>query len=335
MKNMKKLVFLLIALLAVLALVGCGGNGDDNGDNGDGNGTADGDDVDNGNGDTDGDQWLAYEFDEEVNPASGGSGNIKTFTINSKTVEDGKVSEFNIEATYLGKENAQIATTKTTMVTSPTYSTTDENVTATLECFKLKHRVTVVQDTTGDTHPAWAEITCWIPTEDTEDSLYAWLYPKAEYVDSDGKHGGWSYYVTPAMEAARENPPANTTIYYLPATSGDEDFYGYNSQVFYGLYGWGWIYFQAFAEDGGQSLEEADVHAATFSYSCHKVDRTIGGYKFHAWDVKWSGTSGSSTGSWEAVFSADLPLPIYSKFGGSGEGSNSLFEYTLTDLQLD
>ena len=327
---MKKFVFLLIAVLLVLSLAGCGrGNGDKD-NNGDGNGNGNGD----GNG-TEATYWAAYRFGDTVQPSSGGSGLIKTFIINSKDTENGKLREFNIEGTYLGKENAQIATRKTTMVTSPSYSTTEENITASLDCYKVKHRVTVVKDETGGTHPAWAEITCWIPAEDLETStIYFWLYPKAEYVDSDGRQGGWSYYVTEAMQNAANNPPANTTIYYTPVTTGDGDFYGYNNEVLYGLYGWGWIYFQAFAEGGGYKLEEADVHTATWSYSCDKVDKTIGGYTFHAWDVEWSGTSGTGTGSWEAIFSADLPLPIYSKFAGGGEGSSSLFEYTLTDLEL-
>ena len=326
MKNLRKLVFLLIALLAVLALVGCGG--------GDNNGGTDNNTNGNGNGDTGGDQWLAYEFDKEVDPASGASGTIQSFTMNCKTTEDGKVKEFNIAATYLGKENAQIATTKTTMVTTPTYSSTDENVTATLECFKLKHRVTVVRDDSGKTHPAWADITTWIPTEEIEDSMYVWLYPRSEYLDSDGKTGSWSHYVTKAMDDAADAAPAGTTIRYQPVTSGDSDYYGYNSEVFYGLYGWGWILFKAYSDEGTSKLEEVDAHTAYGSVSCHKVDKTIGGYTFHAWDIKVTGTSASGFGSWEAVFSAGLPLPIYSSFTGSGEGSDSLFEYTLTDLEL-
>jgi hypothetical protein len=321
---MKKWILLVVAVLVVVSLAGCGGNngGTDNTTNGNGNSTET-------------QQWAAYAFGDTVKPASGGSGQIKTFTINSKTTEDGKLREFNIEGTYLGKENAQIATLKTVMVTSPSYSTTEENVTTSLECYKVKHRVTIVKDETGDTHPTWAEITCWIPTGDLETtSMYFWLYPKATYEDSDGRQGGWSYYVTEAMQNAADNPPANTTIYYTPAQVGDSDFYGYNNDVLYGLYGWGWIYFQAFAEGGGYDLEEAHVSMPTLSYNCTKVDKTIGGYTFHAWSVDWSGSSGGSSGSWKAVFSPDLPLPIYSKFAGSGSGSSSLLEYTLTDLKL-
>ncbi len=87
------------------------------------------------------------------------------------------------------------------MITSPSYSSTTENVTASLECYKLKHRVTVVKDETGDTHPTWADITIWIPTGDLETTTqYFWIYPKMTYADSDGHEGEWSYYLTEAMQ---------------------------------------------------------------------------------------------------------------------------------------
>lgn len=322
---MKKLVFLVIAVLLIASLAGCSSN------NGSTDNTTNGG-TDNSTTKT---QWAAYKFGDTVKPASGGSGQIESFTINSKSTENGKLREFNIQGTYLGKENAQIATQKTVWVTSPSYSSTEENVTTSLECYKVKHRITVVSDETGDYHPAWAEITCWIPTDNFDTtSMYFWLYPKAEYVDSDGHQGGWSYYVTDAMDKESASPPANTTIMYSPVVVGESDFYGYNDEVLYGLYGWGWIFFQAFAEGGGYDLEVAHVSMPTLSYNCSKVDKTIGGYTFHAWSVDWSVTTGGSSGGWTAVFSPDLALPIYSKFGGSGSGSSDLFEYTLTDLKL-
>ena len=231
---------LLILLLLTVPLVGCGNGGS----NGDGNGNA------NGNGDGDGNstetaQWAAYAFDETVTPSSGGSGKIQSFTIESVYSDEGKAREFKIEGTYLGKETAQIVTQKMVMVTSPSYSSTTDNVTASLECYKLKHHVTVVKDETGDTHPAWADITVWIPTGDLETTTqYFWIYPKMTYVDSDGHEGGWSYYLTDAMQAEMNNPPANTTVLYTPVAEGD--FYGYDDYAFFGLYGWGWFWFQGF-----------------------------------------------------------------------------------------
>jgi uncharacterized lipoprotein YehR (DUF1307 family) len=319
--GMKKWILLVVAVLMVVSLAGCGGN----------NGGTDNNTKGNGN-TTETQQWAAYAFGETVKPSSGGSGKIKTFTIDSKTTEDGKVREFKIDGTYLGKEPTQIVTQKTVMNLS-TYETTVENVTTSLECYKVKHRVTVVRDDTGDIHPAWADTTLWIPTDNFETTAsYLWIYPKATYVDSDGHTGEMSYYLTEAMQNEVSNPPAGTSVFYSPISEGD--FYGYDEYAFFGLYGWGWVYFQAFAEGGGYDLEEAHVSTPTWSYNCTKVDKTIGGYTFHAWSVNWNVTAGGSTGGWAAIFSPDLALPIYSKFGGTGEGSSSSFEYTLTDLEL-
>ncbi|MBN2099660.1 MAG: hypothetical protein JW753_08700, partial [Dehalococcoidia bacterium] len=178
---MKKLVFLVVAFLLVLSLAGCGGgNGDEDGN---GNGNGDGNGAETA-------QWAAYAFDETVTPKSGGSGEIESFTIESVYSDEDGVREFKIEGTYLGKETAQIKTQKMVAVTSPTYSFTTENITASLECYKVKHRVTVVKDETGETHPDWAEITLWIPAGDLETTAtYFWIYPKAEYVDSEDNEG--------------------------------------------------------------------------------------------------------------------------------------------------
>jgi hypothetical protein len=320
---MKKWILLVIAVLIIASLAGCssdnGGTDNNTNGNGDGNGTETA-------------QWAAYAFGDTVNPSSGGSGKIKTFTIDSKTTENGKVREFKIEGTYLGKETAQIVTQKMIINTS-SYSSTTENVSTSMECYKVIHRVTVVRDDTGDTHPAWADITLWIPTSDLETTTsYFWIYPKATYVDSDGHEGEMSYYLTEAMLNEMANPPAGTSVSYLPTSEGD--FYGYDEYAFFGLYGYGWIWFQAFAEGGQQHLEVGSWNIGTYKYTCAKVNKTIGGYTFHAWSVDWSVTTGGSSGGWTAIFSPDLALPIYSKFGGTGEGSSNSFEYTLTDLEL-
>ena len=324
---MKKFVFLLIAVLLVLSLVGCSGNGDkDNDGNGNGDGNGDGNGTETA-------QWAAYAFDETVTSSSGGSGKIQSFTIESVYSEDAKVREFKIEGTYLGKEITQIKTQKTVLVTSPSYSTATENVTASLECYKVKHHVTVVEDETGDTHPAWAEMTLWIPTGDLETTAtYFWIYPKATYVDSNGKTGEWSYYLTEAMQNEMSNPPTGQTIYYQPVTEGD--FYGYDDWTFFGLYGWGWFWFQGFAEGGQQQLKVGSWTGGGCNYSCTKGDKTIGSYTFSAWTLDASCTGQGYSGGYKGTFSRGLPLPIYLKVGSTSEGSSNYFEYTLTDLEL-
>jgi hypothetical protein len=316
---MKKWILLVVALLVVLSLAGCGSDNGGTDENGNGNGpeTA---------------QWAAYAFDETVTPNSGGSGKIKSFTIESVYSDEGKAREFKIEGTYLGKETAQITTQKMVTTSTPPYFTTD-NVNTSLECYKVKHRVTVVNDETGDTHPDWADITLWIPTSDLETTAaYFWIYPKATYVDSDDNEGRWSYYLTDAMQNEVENPPAGQTIAYLPVTEGN--FYGYDAWTFYGLYGWGWFWFQGFAEGGQQQLRVASWSAGGCNYSCAKANKTIGSYTFSAWTLDASCTGQGYSGGYEGTFSPDLPLPIYLKVGSTSEGSSNYFEYTLTDLKL-
>lgn len=322
---MKKFVLLAIAVLIIVSLAGCSNNGDtDNNGNGNGNG--------DGNG-TDTAQWAAYVFDQSVTPTSGGTGKIQSFTINSVYSDEGKAREFKIEGTYLGKETTQVATQKMVITSTPTYGVTTTEVTTSLECYKVKHHVTVVKDETGDTHPAWADITLWIPTGDLETTMsYFWIYPKATYVDSDSNEGGWSYYLTDAMQNEMQNPPAGQTISYLPVTEGD--FYGYDEWTFYGLYGWGWFWFKGFAEGGQQQLEVASWSYGGCSYDCSKGNKSIGGYTFSAWTLDVSCTGQGYTGGYKGIFSHDLPLPIYLKVASSGEDSSNYFEYTLTDIQL-
>ena len=343
MKNMKKLVFLLIALLAVLALVGCGG--DDNGDNGDGNGTTDADDVDvdNGDGDTDGDgtetaQWAGYNFGTTVKPSSGGSGKVKTFTYEFAYNDDDGLRKMNVEGTYLGTVNEPILTQKMTYSTA-TYDFTYENITTMMNCYKVKHRVTVIANETDETYPAWAETTLWIPVDVPETSAQSyWLYPKAEYVDSDGDEGSWSYYLTDAMENESQNPPAGTSVTYVHAWEGEVYHQGFFDWTYLGLYGWGWSWFKDFAEGGAQELHEGTWGGSAYGYSydCDKVEKTVGGYKFDAWSLDFTVNLGDGeSGGYQGIFSEDLAMPLYWRFGSSSGGDGTYWEYTMTDLELD
>lgn len=318
---MKKWILLVVAVLMVVSLAGCSSKSGEQKQNGNGN-----DNV------TETQQWAAYAFGDTVQPTSGGTGKIKSFTIDSVDSSEGKVREFTIEGTYLGKETVQIETQKMVIVTSP-YSSTTTTVSASLECYKVKHHVTVVKDETGDTHPTWADITVRIPTDNFETTTqYFWIYPKATYVDSDNHTGEWSYYLTEAMQTEMQNQQTGTTVLYTPVVEGD--FYGYDGWTFYGLYGWGWFWFKGFAEGGQQQLKVASWSAGGCDFTCAKVNKTIGSYTFSAWSLDANCTYEGSTGGYKGIFSHDLPLPIYLKVGSSSGGSSNYFEYTLTGLQL-
>lgn len=283
---MKKFVLLVIALLAIVSLAGCGGGDNDTNGNGNGNGNGDGD----GNG-TETAQWAAYAFGDTVKPASGSSGKVQSFVYVCTITMDEEVQQYKLECTNEGTE------TVTDGGASP------------VDCYKIKHRVTVVKDDTASDHPDWSEMTFWIPTNlKTTDSQ---VFIKATYVDSDNHQGSWSQ------------------------SSASVDFYGYEYYwMFIALYGWGWGYFNGFAEGGTQHLDVGSWDAGVYHYDVSQGSQTIGGYTFSTRTVDMTWAAAGSTASYKGVFSPSLPLPIYLKVSGSGEGSSSLFEYTLTDLKL-
>jgi len=322
---MRKMAFLAVAVVLMVGLAaGCGGNGD-----------TDSETENGGTAPAEGQQWAAFAFDQDVSPSAGGSGTVESFTIEETLSEAGQVRKFQIEGVYEGKVTAQIQMTKMETDLS-TFQTSESTVSTPVECYQVKHRVTVLRDDTGEEHPDWADITVWIPTGDIETSTqYYWIYPKASYIDSDGNSGEWSYYLTDEMQDEVENPPAGKRVMYAPYTEGD--FYGYDEWALLGLYGWGYYWFHPFAEGGPQYLEENDWSFGGFSYSSHAVTRTVGDYTFDAWEVSVGWSGGGEAGGYSAVFSADLPMPIYLKVGQSGgDGAGDYqYEYELTDIVLE
>lgn len=341
MKKLGKVLLVFAALLAVLALVGCGGgDGKDNGGadnitNGQGgNGNGQGGDGNGSNGNGEAAQWAGYNFGKTVKPSSGGSGQIRSFTYEFGYKDDDGLREFNIEGTYLGRVNEPILTQKMTYSTA-TYEFTYENVTTMMDCYKLKHRVTVITNETDEEYPEWSETTVWIPVKVPEDStMGAWLYPKAEYLDSEGNEGGWSYYLTTAMENEMDNPPAGTSVTYIYAWEGETFEGGFVDWTYIGLYGWGWSWFKDFAEGGSQKLEAGSWGAGGHTYRCEKIKKTIGAYTLDAWSLEFSISYGGDSAGYKGIFSEDLAMPLYWKFGSSSSGDDTYWEYEMTDLVL-
>ena len=282
-------------------------------------------------------QWAAYAFDQEVSPKTGSSGTIESFTITETYNEEGVIREFEIAGTYEGTENTEIKTTKWEMDLAPPYDSTETTVSTWMDCYKVKHRVTVLRDDSGEEHPDWAEVTVWIPTDEfATAALYFWIYPKAEYLDSDGHTGKWSYYLTEAMQNEMQNPPSGKQIVYLPYLEGE--FYGYDASAFHGLYGWAWFWFASFAEEGDLYFEEGSwswgFEGVSSTYSVTPVTESIGSYTFDAWSVNIAWSYGGDAGEYSGIFSPDLPIPIYLKLGATSGSGQTYFEYELTDLTL-
>lgn len=275
--------------------------------------------------------WKGYKFEETVTPNSGAPGKLKEFVAIETYNDNGTCRKFEIHATYLGKENIQITVQKMVMGQGmPT--TTLINITK--STYKIKHRIKVLQDDSGDVHPEWAEITVYIPEDKfTSYRHYFWIYSRAEYVDSDGNKGMWSYYMTQEMMEEMNTSKAM----YFPYIEGE--FYGYDSWVLYGMYGWAWIWFQPFVEsyhftEGTISVGSVGVGTGGYTYTCHKTIKTVGQYTFTAWEVTCSAVSFSDSGTLKGVFSPSLPVPIYFLCGGSTETSYSYYEFELKDITL-
>jgi hypothetical protein len=270
-------------------------------------------------------QWAAYDFDQTVSPASGASGMIDTFTIEETYVDEGETRRFEIEGEYLGKVTANI---KTFRYDVNTYQTT--TVTTPVECYKIKHRITVLQAPTGDDNPDWADLTVYIPASEFETTAtYFWIYPMATYSDSDGHTGEWGFYLTQAMQDEIDE----VTATYYPYMDGD--FYSFDSWALFGLYGWAWTWFGAYTTEGDDYLEEGSWSYGGYNYSCTLGTEAIGSYSFDAWNLTIAWSYGEDSGEYEGIFSPDLPLPIYLKIGNTSEGSENYFEYDLTELELE
>ncbi|MEM2900088.1 MAG: hypothetical protein QXT63_04800, partial [Thermoplasmata archaeon] len=225
-----------------------------------------------------GGKWSAYMFEETVTPKTGTSGKIKTFKYDEKYINDNKVTELDVLGTYLGKVTEPIYTNRTEMTTN-TYQVNFSHVSTNLECYKVKHDITVKRDDTNSGYANESSITVWIPTSGFNTSAtYFWIYPKAEYSDEKGNSGSWSYYLTTQMQDEMNNPPEGKMIYYTPVVTGSDYIDDACSLALWGMYGWGWYWFHAYA-DGSSELKEGTVvhHYGTVSYThiIKKVTKTI------------------------------------------------------------
>lgn len=285
-----------------------------------------------------GDKWAAYNFDENVKANSGATGKLKTFKYEEKRVDDNKVVELDVVGSYLGRANEGILANKT-VINSATYQTSYSVLTTNVDCFKVKHDITVKRDDTNSGYANTSSVTVWIPTAGfNTTATYFWIYPKAEYSDSNGHAGSWSFYLTSAMQAEMDNPPSGETILFTPVITGTDYIDDAGSLVLWGMYGWAWYWFHGYA-DGSSEIKEGTVSynfgGAAYVHSIKKVTRTVGTYTFTAWDIsqKWS-SAGEGSAEYRIVISEDLAIPFYLKAGGSSSQSTDYYEYELKDLTI-
>jgi hypothetical protein len=269
-----------------------------------------------------GERWAAYDLDHQVTPEGSTPGAIKSFTMKETYSASGEEWRYTVTGTVAGLENAQIQT-----IRRDSSNNTESIVTNTVECHRVAHHVTIDYANSGAPHPDWVDVTLWIPTSTLQgEDDYYWVYVKATYVDSDGKTGLWSYYLTDAMKAERESNP---NISFKPYKEGD--FYGFDEGVFWGLYGWIWQGFSLFAEGGVLFLEEASGSAEDYAFSCAETTRNVGQYQFNAWTL----TLTYQGNEFQGVLTPDLPLSIYVDIRLAPDDGSRHFTYELTNITLE
>ena len=281
-------------------------------------------------------QWAAYAFDQTTTPKEGGPGIISTFTLEETINISGTPSldgvwELKIDGEYLGKKLTDLSTVKHDTSSGELVAT---EISSQVECHEVKHTIYDIVDP-NKSHPNEAEATLYIPTGDiATTATYYWIYPLAEYSDTDGTTGVWSYIVTDEMQTEKN---ANPDISYWPYTEGD--FQSFDKWVFQGMYGTGWKAFKGFAERGGSKrLKDGNISFTlgnwSYDYSIEATTTNIEAYTFDAWDVSAEVGFQGNTLSYEGTFVEDLPVPTYLKVSLDIGDGNGTFTYNMTDLEL-
>ncbi|HET6405012.1 MAG TPA: hypothetical protein VFH78_10220 [Candidatus Thermoplasmatota archaeon] len=332
--DVRTFAFLTIALL----LAGCADSGGSEGDDADladdagasaprGSGApSSGASGDSGATDADPARWYAFAFSREVEPKSGGSGRIQSYSYTTTKENDGAETTVDVVVTVEGVSTENVRTQKMDMA-SGNYEPVV--VSTPLEVTKLRHEMTVVKDDAGDREAGETSVvTIWIPTgELPESSTFVWYFVKMAWEGEGGERGGWEYYVSPQMQAEQEQGG----VIYLPFEDGRSGGSWWAFDLMTSMYGLSWF---APYVTGEQAFEEGSFSYGGYSQSVRRETFRIGGYAFDGWSVQLSGVSGGSSSGWMMKASEDLPIPVAFRFGSSGDGSSSVISYELTDLRL-
>ncbi len=284
----------------------------------------------NGGGSTE-TNWNAFEFDKEIEKDGENMGGLKEFTYEHTYSEDGSEKRFEIQTTYIGKTDTEITVTK---IDGSTFQ--QEEMSINIQTYELKHQIEVLQDDENQNHPDSIEMTVYLPVEDfsTEelggmqfDFSNFWIYAKAEYTDSDGNDALWSYYLNETMQ----NEMENQENYYSPYTEGD--FNSYDSWVLYGLYGFGWMYFQSFTST--YDFEEGSMDVSTpegsFSYNIEETTIELSGHTFTAYEVTSSAVTFENNVGLKGTFVPSLSVPVYLRVGDD----SSYYEMEITSIVIE
>lgn len=314
----------LAAVLVTSALLaGCMGTPDvpevDDTGSDDGTGTDTGGDAPGDGGEQV--SWAQYAYDREVDPASGRSGKVQSYSYRNTQEENGEKTVIDVDVEVLGTE------TENVRVRQPDFATGDFDgkvVEVPVRVHKLKHTIEVVQDDTGDREAGdTGVVTLWIPADSTgPQGTYLWNFVRMEEETDDGTNV-WEYYTTEEMQ--------NDGNVYMPYTEGDDVMQSWTWDYLMGTYGWGlWSTF--FADT--TTLEEGSYNFGGVSYVSKRERLEVGDYAFDGWRVTWGAVSGGEGGGWTVAMAPQLPMAYEYAFSSRSGDTTSLMSYKLTDLEL-
>lgn len=260
--------------------------------------------------------WSAYRFQETVEPRSGGSGKIQSYSYTSTEEDSGEKTVIDVDVEVLGIGTEDIRSQKMDL-------TGGEPVTVTfpVEVTKLRHTFTVVQDDTGELEAGRSgAATLWVPTDPAAPGTFLGYFAHLDFEEGDDV-GVWEYH-TPADDSG---------TFYLPFTEGEDPTSWWGYDLLLGTYGLNW-WSGLFVEDSG--LEEGTFGFGGYQYKAERDTLEVGRYAFDGWRVTWSVASAGDRGGYTVAVAPELPIPVAYDYGSTTGGESDRIAFELTDLEL-
>lgn len=267
-------------------------------------------------------RWHGFDFDQRVEPRSGGAGTLKSFAARMTEEEDGKLTVYDVEVEVGAVSTRDIRTKLMSFADG-----TEEIITTPLEVRELSHTVTVVRDDTGERTAGDVLVFRGYEPVDAskQEGTFLLGYAAMEWTDEEGKTGLMEYYVPPGQE-----PPEGAM--YLPYQEGEGDFSGHwGFSLFSMAYNPIWL---AGWSDGAQEFEEGSWSFGGHSYVVERKTLSVSGYTFDGWHVEWSASSQGTTATWSFEVATSLPVPFAYHFGGGSGSSSDRWSWELRELAL-
>lgn len=273
-------------------------------------------------------QWSAYAFDNVTVPVRGDSGVLKSFQAQITTTRNGVSTVLCLKGVNQGMESIQVETVGTRSNNESMLGSPDATVVTTLQCSKIQHRITIVKDGLSAVDPRdWMDIVVWIPTADRSLSrTFFGVCVQAQYADSSGDMGFWSY----------SGPPQSEGVGVAPYHTGR--FNGVDENVLYALYAMPLQFIGEFTVGEGRFLADQKYsiksNGITVDHQCFPVLRSIGDCDFNSWELEQISAGNGARNVVRASLCPDLPIPFYISCSAQTGAESGSIEFMLEDLEI-